>query len=471
MRVHRAVIGLDRDGDDLYLAEVCAGREGATLCAAARLEPADSGGAAAFLGGERRRGRFTARAGAMALPGSEAFAKDLELPPLSPSATGAAAMAALEDRLPFPRAELCLACERPGRVRTVRASVARRAVVEEHRAFLASAGLQPGRLYPRPAALAAAFRFAYGREALGRVVLLELRAGESAAVFLEDGRLRHAHPLPGLGREGTADFAALCADLRLALGLMRGQPSWEGPISLWFTGPGAHRPGVREGLAEVLGFEPAAIRPAVPRGLLRRPGLPEPGPEAMVPIGLCLMALGLEEAPPDLLARLAAARRIGGDGRALAVPLGLAFLLILAASRLLAGAALRTAAAGEAWLAGKEGELARLRRCQEESAALAARLRTLTEFGADSGTPLEFLLALAKVVPAGTRLTKVSLAGDRVEAVEGVTPSLSLLLERLEGEPLLAGLRLHGRATSAAGEDGGESFVLVGSLPGGGGRR
>ena len=34
---------------------------------------------------------------------------------------------------------------------------------------------------------------------------------------------------------------------------------------------------------------------------MKDPSVPEPGPEAMVPIGLCLLALGLEEAPPDLV--------------------------------------------------------------------------------------------------------------------------------------------------------------------------
>ena len=349
MVLRKAVIGLDRDGEDLHLVEVRAGREGAFLHAAASLETADPGKLAALLREERRSGRFTARCGVMALPAAGAIVKDLELPPLPAAATGAAAAAALEDRIPFSPSDLCLAWERPGRGRMVRVSAAGRAAVEEGRSFLVSAGLNPGRLYPRPAALAAAFRFACRGEAPGRTVLLELRPGDSAAVFLEDGRIRHAHPLPGLG-EGE-DFAALCADLRLALGLMRREPSWKGPVSLWLTGPGARRPGLREALAEAVGFEPAAIRPVVPRGILRRAGLPEPGPEAMAAIGACLMALGLEEAPPDLLAGLAAARKAQTAGWAPAVPFGLAFLLLLGASRLLAGAALREAAAGEAWLA------------------------------------------------------------------------------------------------------------------------
>ena len=98
-------------------------------------------------------------------------------------------------------------------------------------------------------------------------------------------------------------------------------------------------------------------------------------------------------------------------------------------------------------------------------------MQVLTGFGAEGGRPLEFLLALARAVPEGTRITRISLAGERIEAVEGVTPSLSLLLIRLQGEPLLAGLRLYGQATRAAGEGGGERFVLSGTLPGEGDRR
>ncbi|MGQ9779267.1 MAG: PilN domain-containing protein [Bacillota bacterium] len=464
---HQRVIGLDRDGETLYLAEVMKGKGGPLVLACGSC-PARGEEAKAFLAEERREGRFLAVEAAAALGRTGAVQKELELPPLSPAATRTAALAALEDGLPFPPAEVCLGCRRRGRSRSVFVVAARRAAVEEQRSFLVSLGLRPRRLDLRPAAVAVALRFGYGPELAGRAIVLELRAVESTVLFLREGRLEYAHPLPGLGREESEEaLSAFCRDLRLALALRQRQDPWEGPFSLWLTGPAAARPGMREAVAAAVNAEPEEIRLATPRGLLRRPGLAPLGPEAMAAVGLSLLALGLDEAPPDLLAGLHASSE-SFSRRALALPLGLAFVFVLAASYFLAAAAKKEADALEAWLAGKEEEILRLQRCREESAVLTERLRLLTEFGREAEDSLELLLALHRTLPPGTRLTRIAVAGDRVEALEGVTPSLSSLLESLAREPLLSGLRLHGRASVTEGEAG-ERFILAGPLGRGGG--
>jgi len=422
--------------------------------------------AKAFLSARRHEGHFTAVTAAAALGRHGTLQKELELPPLSPAATRKAALAALEERFPFPAAEACLAWRRRGR--SVLVVAARRAAVEEQRSFLLSLDLRPRRLDLRPAAVAAALRFGYGPELFsGQVIVLELRTAESTMLFLRDGRLEYAHPLPGLGREeSTEALSAFGRDLRLALALRQEQEPWDGPLSFWLTGPAATRPGIREAVAAAVNVAPEEIRVVAPRGFLRHPGVAPLGPEAMAAAGLALFALIPQEAPPDLLDGL----EVPGaafDRRALLLPLGLVLAFTLAGSYFLAAAAKKETEALAAWLADREKELARLTRYREESAVLTARLRLLTGFGGEVEGSLEFLLALHRALPPGTRLTRIAIAGDRVEALEGVTPSLSTLLAAFAREPLLRGLRLHGRASVTEG-GAGERFVLAGPLTGGG---
>ena len=103
----------------------------------------------------------------------------------------------------------------------------------------------------------------------------------------------------------------MAADLRSTGALLRTWPDWEEPDCLWLAGTLASRAEVRQTLAELLGQEFPALRVAKPMGLLRPAGVAELGPEWLVPVGLCLAALGLESLGPDLQPGLARTRRTG----------------------------------------------------------------------------------------------------------------------------------------------------------------
>ena len=63
---------------------------------------------------------------AAAVPYSGALHRWLDLPLLGPAETGAAALAALEDQVPFPAGEICLGWQRPGKEARVQVAAARR---------------------------------------------------------------------------------------------------------------------------------------------------------------------------------------------------------------------------------------------------------------------------------------------------------------------------------------------------------
>jgi hypothetical protein len=219
---------------------------------------------------------------------------------------------------------------------------------------------------------------------------------------------------------------------------------------------------VHDPLADLLGMDSSeydVVKPPKSRVVYDR----EPGPEMLVPVGLCLAAMGVEALGVDLLPGLERVEAISRSPWARAVPAGVAFALVLGGARLLAGANGKKAEADRIWLAANKDRFEELAALREESAVFMGRLKTLGEYGQGSAAYLDFLLALNEALPAGTRLTRISVTDRRVEFIEGTTPSVSILMRRLKADPALARLNLRGQAVSKT-LDGQtvEAFALTG---------
>lgn len=456
----RNAIGLDRDGDCLYAIELSLLREGAVLRKAWRgaADPADATG-----GGLHRavaEAGFTSRAAAISVPRAGAVHRILDVPQLPAAETRAAAAAALEDKVPYAAADICLGWER--RKGKVLAAAAERGLVEKHRAALLEAGLTPIRMDLRPAAVAAAFWHGYGTESAGRLVaLLELRTEESTVILLRDGELLYSRALPGLGEDGLSNLPAFAGALRQTYALLRMRPDWLEPDCLWLAGTWAGRTEVRERLAATMGVDPGLFVPAKPKCLLRPANQPEPGPEMMAAAGQCLTALGFPSPAPDLLPGLAKDSRHWLASPA--VPLALCALLSLGGLQLLSAASTRRLSVVSAWLAARQDRIESLRDKRAEINAMRDRLALLTSYGSRTRSYLDLVSALTRALPPGTRLTRLAVRDGQVEAAEGTTPSVSLLLERLRTEEILNRLRLRGQAATRI-VDGRqvEAFVLTG---------
>lgn len=457
----RNAIGLDRDGDCLYAIELSLLREGVVLRKTWRgaADPADAAG-----GGLRRtvaEAGFTSRTAAISVPRTGAVHRILDLPPLPAAETRAAAAAALEDLVPYAAADICLGWQRrEGRVLAV---AAERGLVEKHRAALLETGLTPIRMDLRPAAVAAAFWHGYGTESAGRLVaLLELRTEESTVILLRDGELLYSRALPGLGEDGLSNLPSFAETLRQTYALLRMRPDWLEPDRLWLAGTWAGRTEVRERLAATMGVDPGFFVTAKPKCLLRPANQPEPGPEMMAAAGQCLTALGFPSPAPDLLPGLTKDSR-GHWLASPAVPLILCALMSLGGLRLLTAASTRRIGAAAAWLATRQERIASLRDKRAEINAMRDRLALLTNYGSRTRSYLDLISALTRALPPGTRLTRLAVRDGQVEAAEGTTPSVSLLLERLRTEEILNRLRLRGQAATRI-VDGRqvEAFVLAG---------
>ena len=401
---------------------------------------------------------------AAAIPYSGAFHRWLDLPLLGPAETGAAVLAALEDQVPFPSGKICLGWQRPGREARVQVAAARRGPVEQVRSVLGASGLTPIRLDLRPLAAATAFWHGYGSDPANRTAaLVELRGDESSVIFLRAGEILYTRALPGLAGDSPARLAELAADLRSTGALLRTWPNWEEPDCLWLAGAAASRVELRRALAELLDQDPAALRVAKPMGLLRPAGVAELGPEWLVPVGLCLAALGLESLGPDLQPGLARTQTAGRSPLPLILPLGLAFVLAMGGFRLSAEAGNRRSAVAAAWLAANRQEIDTLKTLKTETEALTLRRATLDAAGDGGRAYLDLLAALDRTLPPGTQLARITLSGWRVETMEGTTPSVSALLQRLRRDPVLSALYLRGQAVARTVEGRKiEAFTLAG---------
>lgn len=464
----RTVAAFDDDGGRLFAAEIEMTGDGPVLRCTGRYEgpggmPATPETLVTALHTLWQDQRFTAKAMAAAVPRAGAVHDQLELPPLRLKDLSLAAITALEDKVAFPPDEMCVGLSRARKDQPVNAVAARRHLVEERRAAIAAAGLSPAWIGLRPLAAAAAFWYGYGDELGDRpAILIELRSDESALILVRRGQVLFSRALPGLGAEGDTRLPELAAELRATYTILSTTPAWETPACLWLSGVWAGRPEIREALADLLGLEAGMLKIAKPFGLLRPATVTEPGPEMLVPVGLCLAATAVETMGPDLLPGLGVVEDVRHPWKTV-FPAVVAILLFLGGLRLLAGAAAKQGAVDRAWLAGHEKEVEVLSGLQQESADLLARLQALEGYGGGGGAYLELLLALDGVLPPGTRVTRISLSGRHVDNLAGITPSVSAMLQRLKTHPLLARLELRGQAVSKT-ENGQimEAFTLAG---------
>ena len=122
-------------------------------------------------------------------------------------------------------------------------------------------------------------------------------------------------------------------------------------------------------------------------------------------------------------------------------------------------------------MAANRGEIEALRALDAETQALTLRQETLDTAGDGGRAYLDLLAALDQALPPGTQLTRLSLSVRRVETMDGTTPSVSALLQRLRRDPVLSGLYLRGQAVARTVEGRKiEAFTLAGPFGPKGGR-
>lgn len=110
------------------------------------------------------------------------------------------------------------------------------------------------------------------------------------------------------------------------------------------------------------------------------------------------------------------------------------------------------------WLAAQSGKIARLRQIEAKTSQYLAKIKTMENWMDSRGRELEFLVALHQGVPEDTIITDLNMEDGQVRNISGITPSVSLLLDRLQKSPALRSLKLKGNI--AVTENGLERFQL-----------
>lgn len=114
-----------------------------------------------------------------------------------------------------------------------------------------------------------------------------------------------------------------------------------------------------------------------------------------------------------------------------------------------------------AWLNAHAATLAQLRHAKGETSRDLAQVRRLETRRQNKAGELEFLLALEQNLPEGTLISDLTLENGIVKDLSGVTPTVSILLQRTKKTPRLRNLGLKGAITAVAG---GELFHLEGPI-------
>lgn len=114
------------------------------------------------------------------------------------------------------------------------------------------------------------------------------------------------------------------------------------------------------------------------------------------------------------------------------------------------------------WLAAKRPALNRLHRVENQTKTHLAKIDQLEEWLSGQGRELEFLLMLQKYLPVETRITDLIIEDGKIKDLSGVTPSVSLLLEKLQKSPELRNFKL--KSTITTDRDGREQFRLEGKI-------
>lgn len=115
------------------------------------------------------------------------------------------------------------------------------------------------------------------------------------------------------------------------------------------------------------------------------------------------------------------------------------------------------------WLQGRASLLNSLRLMERETTQNTNQIKELRSWLGKQNRELEFLLLLQNNLPDGTQITDLTIENGLVKDVSGVTPSASLLLNKIKTVPGLENLKLKGTISSSLQ---GEIFQLEGALSG-----
>lgn len=114
------------------------------------------------------------------------------------------------------------------------------------------------------------------------------------------------------------------------------------------------------------------------------------------------------------------------------------------------------------WLEAQSGKIMELKRIEVETGQYLTRIKTMEQWLDSRGRELDFLVALQSGLPEDTLITDFAMEDGKVRNISGVTPSVSLLLGKLQKSPELRGLKLKGNI--AVTEQGLERFQLEGEM-------
>ncbi|HEX3044530.1 MAG TPA: hypothetical protein VHY08_07230 [Bacillota bacterium] len=115
------------------------------------------------------------------------------------------------------------------------------------------------------------------------------------------------------------------------------------------------------------------------------------------------------------------------------------------------------------WLLAKSGLLNNLRLMERQTSQNSKEIRQLRGWLTKQNQELEFLLLLKNNLPDGTLITDLTIENGMVKDLSGITPSVSLLLNKIKTVPGLERLKLKGTISSSLQ---GEIFQLEGPLSG-----
>lgn len=116
------------------------------------------------------------------------------------------------------------------------------------------------------------------------------------------------------------------------------------------------------------------------------------------------------------------------------------------------------------WLVAQTGKIMELRRVDAESNQYLSKVKEMEKWSDLRGRELEYLMALQEGFPDDTMITDLNFEDGELRSVAGITPSVSLLLSKIQKSSVLRSLKLKGNI--AVAENGLERFQLEGMIKG-----
>lgn len=114
------------------------------------------------------------------------------------------------------------------------------------------------------------------------------------------------------------------------------------------------------------------------------------------------------------------------------------------------------------WIKAKSQLTSSLQKIEVKTREELVAIQKLEAFLELRGREIEFLKIFHDNLPVGTLITDITIEDGSIKNITGITPSVSLLLSKLQQVPELQGLKLKGAITNE--EDGKEQFQLEGMI-------